>query len=188
MTDLLDGINYSRDVEQGGSPADQGFRLDTRWHSYATRVGSAIAEAESKGIDALETRVSSMSLYGSPGIIAELEVNDFPADDVYATKASGDQVADLGKGVSLYFGVQDLTGRTYFVLPEDMQGVEVYNSDGGDGFKRVTQHDRYVEPGSTDIFNWGENYGYDNYGTSSNRATALIMNGLEPELLNETGE
>ena len=129
-----------------------------------------------------------MSLYGSPGIIAELEVNDFPADKVYATKASGDQVADVGRFLSdSYDDSVDLFYQRHD-NPESIEGIKVYNSDGGDGYKRVTQHDRYVEPESTDFFNWGENYGYDNYGTSSNHATALIMNGLEPELLNKAGE
>lgn len=94
-----------------------------------------------------------MSMYGSPGIIAGLEVKDFPADKVYATKASGDQVAGLGKDVGWFFDLVDKTEQIKYELPEDMPGVDVYNSDGGDGYKRVTQHDRYVKPGSKDFFN-----------------------------------
>ena len=183
VTDLLDGINYSRDVEQGGSPADQGFRLDTRWHSYGTRDASAIADAESKGIDALETNVSSFSLYGSPGIISGLEASDFPADRVYVTKASSDSVAHFGRLGSDSYNRDAIVRNMRHENPESIPGVDLYNSDGGDGYKAVTSHARYVDQEERP----GE-YGYDNYNTSSNYASALIMNGLEPELLSEAGE
>ena len=137
VTDLLDGINYSRGVEKGGSPADQGFRLDTRWHSYATRDASAIAEAESKGIDALETNVSSFSLYGSPGIISGLEASDFPADKVYVTIAEGDGVYHAGRGMSGTYDRDEESVIKRHENPDSIPGVDLYNSDGGDGYKAV---------------------------------------------------
>lgn len=181
VTDLLDGINYSRGVKKGGSPADLGFRLDTRWHSYATRDASAIAEAESKGFDVLETDVSSFSLYGSPGIISGLEASDFPADKVYVTIAEGDGIYDVGRAMSGTYDRDEESSHKRHENPDSIPGVDLYNSDGGDGYKAVTVHDRYVDQEERP----GE-YGYDNYNTSSNYATARIMNGLEPELLNET--
>ena len=183
VTDLLDGINYARGVEKGGSPADQGFRLDTRWHSHVSRVFSVVAYEEKEGRDALETTVSSASFYGSPGVIDGLAAKDFPAEKIYTTRASADLVAIFGYSHTEIVEKLKPLEKHNFEMAKDISGIRVYSSDSGDGYKAVTSHDRHIDQEERP----GE-YGYDNYGTSSNYATALIMNGLEPELLNKAGE
>ena len=170
LVDFLEGVSGTRGW-------DAGEDLSVVAHSYGTTVASlALAE----------TPVESFVMLGSAGIdssIPDVSYLQVDPDNVWASEAAGDHVADVGR-----WGEHpvDPTGADYhanvfssedgYLVEERLEGSDVHDSA-----PRVVAAINGVEPSEDDPF------GYLDRNTTGLRSSALITLGVTDQFVHTPG-
>lgn len=156
LANFIDGLNAVRVT--GGEPMQEFAVLA---HSYG-------ATTAAEALKVSETKVDSFVTYGSAGLEAGTTLKQLQTDHMYATSATGDDVA--------WAGVMG-SGR---VNPIDIPGVVEFGSEEAGGRVRVTAHDMFTEDKRSSLWNWGGKIGYLSEGTTSVEALGRVLAGGAP--------
>lgn len=159
LAGFLNGINASR--QETGIPV-------TQFNVYAHSYGSTVAVEAVKTID---FDMDSLVTYGSAGVKNGTTMDQLHAGAMYATHASGDNIAKLGQG-----GPKSLD-------PLEMEGVTRFSAEtsvAADGtvLKGTTMHDMYREEDTWSPINWDGTVGYlSRDSTAVDRMGSLLGTG-----------
>jgi pimeloyl-ACP methyl ester carboxylesterase len=179
LVDFLTGITATRDW-------DAGQNLSVIGHSYGTTTASlALAE----------TPVENFTMLGSAGIdesiphVSDLQVD---ADNVWASEAEGDWVADLGRGELTPWGStwDPLNAFEHQVDPTTPDyGANVFSSEAAtylgeqylasDGHESTPQLDAQLD----DSWSSDTAYGYLDWGTNPLLLSSMLSLGLTDEVV-----
>ena len=175
LASFLDGIAATR----SGNPID---RFVTMAHSYGTNV---LAEA----LKITKAPVDTFASIGSAGLKIGTTTKDLNVEQIYATHADGDDIAD-GIGQHVHFGPFPGGGIRLEprVDPREMSGAQVFSSERTAGGKAVTMHNLVSPVGvpvleDLDGISAEDEVGYLNDRSSTVRALTQIMNGENPDEL-----
>lgn len=135
-------------------------RLAVFAHSYGSTTS---AEA----LKFTDTRVDTFVTYGSAGLVRGTTLDQIRADQVFATRAAGDDVAGLGVFLS---------SRTD---PRDIDGVIEFSSDKSPEGTGVTSHDLFTEGAQPTLLNLKGKVGYMSPETSAVKSMGKILAGSE---------
>ena len=135
LASFLEGIA----VQRQDNPID---RFAVLGHSYGTNVVSEALKLVHERLEELGNPVDAFVTVGSAGLRYGTEAEDLGVDEIHATSAEGDNIAEaIGQHVHFRSRFDD-GGGIYEarVDPRDLEGSRVFSSEQSSDGKAVTMH------------------------------------------------
>lgn len=162
LSSFIDGVNATRDAGAKDLSARDLSARDlsaTAPHQLTVFAHSYGSTTASQALQMTDTRVDALITYGSAGFDPLTRLEHLKADQVWATRAQADKVAEIGIHVS---------GR---VDPRSLDGVMTFSSDQQSSGNAVTGHSMLTDPHPQD----DQQVGYLNAESSAVRSMGRIL-------------